>query len=698
MDPSSAPPGYEVVGELGRGGMGVVYRARHRALGRSVALKVVLGAELAGDEALERFRAEARTVAQLQHEGVVQVFEVGEHGGLPFMALELVEGGTLADRLAGEPQPPREAAALVARLARAVQHAHDRGIVHRDLKPANVLLASPGGEARYGTPKVSDFGLAKLLGADARLTRTGDVLGSPSYMAPEQARGDPSAIGPLTDVYALGAILYECLTGRPPFRGADAVQTIVHVVTAEPVAPRALVPQVPIDLETVAMRCLSKEPAKRYPSAAALAEDLERFLAGEPIRARPVSRPERLVKWARRRPWQATAAGLALLLVAAGAVGYLLLRASYRDVVERKEEADRVVALALDDLERLTFATSERLYEVPMAETLRRDLLEAARTSLEGLSRIRPRERRVRRHLVSGYDALANAEMKLGRLDAALAAQKRAYEAASALAEEVPGDRDATLRRAVMASRLAILHARAGDTEQAAAFDRETEEGVARLLAEDPGALDALELSGYVLKRRYGRALERGDHASAEGALRELIASRRRMAAADPGNRDRLLDVADEQMLLASWLASRGRTDEALAEAESAEAAVRDHPERGTLRIRRMEAWVHWTQGDVLAARKEPERADKAYRAARDVYAALAEQFPSTREHRVNQALMSWYLARLWVQAGHPARAQPDLAHAKNLLEGLARDGGQDAQSRDLLASVEEMLRAPADR
>jgi WD40 repeat protein/tRNA A-37 threonylcarbamoyl transferase component Bud32 len=303
--------GYEVLGEVGRGGMSVVYKARQAHPDRVVALKVLLAGGHAAAEQRARFLAEADALARLHHRNVVQVYEAGEHEGLPFLALEHVAGGTLARRLGGKPLPTAEAAALVETLARAVDAAHRAGVIHRDLKPANVLIAEDG------TPKVTDFGLAKQARSD--LTATGMVLGTPSYMAPEQALGDNRAVGPAADVYALGAILYECLTGRPPFQGATALETLEQVVAQEPVPPSQLQARTPRDLGTVCLKCLRKEPHQRYATALDLAEDLRRFRAGEPIHARPTGALERTWRWAHRRPAVAAllATVVALLLVVA---------------------------------------------------------------------------------------------------------------------------------------------------------------------------------------------------------------------------------------------------------------------------------------------------------------------------------------------------------------------------------------------
>jgi WD40 repeat protein len=325
------PGGYDVQAVLGRGGMGVVYRARQVNLDRVVALKMIVSGAHAGPEERDRFLAEARAVAAVRHPNVVQVYEVGQHDGLPYMALEYVAGGSLNERLKrGLPQP-REAACLVEQLSRGIQAAHDRQIVHRDLKPQNVLLGLPEGSCRdeiplgQCVPKVTDFGLAKRVEGGSALTQSGALMGTPAYMAPEQARGQGKRVGRAVDVYALGAILYECLTGRPPFHGPSAWDTMVLVASTEPVPVRQLQPGVPCDLETICMKCLVKEPEKRYSSATALAEDLRRFQAGEPIVARPASWLERVVKWARRRPATAALLVVSALLVVAVAVGAVSL-------------------------------------------------------------------------------------------------------------------------------------------------------------------------------------------------------------------------------------------------------------------------------------------------------------------------------------------------------------------------------------
>jgi WD40 repeat protein/formylglycine-generating enzyme required for sulfatase activity/tetratricopeptide (TPR) repeat protein/tRNA A-37 threonylcarbamoyl transferase component Bud32 len=342
--PTAAPaeewpevPGYEILGELGRGGMGVVYKARQTKLNRLVALKMVLAGHHAGPQELARFRAEAEAVARLQHHNVVQIFEVGEAHGHPFFSLEYCPRGSLHTNLHGTPLPPRKAAGLAEVLARALAAAHAAGVVHRDLKPANVLVAADG------RLKVTDFGLAKRLDDSVGQTASGAIMGTPSYMAPEQAEGKVKEVGPATDVYALGAVLYELLTGRPPFKAATPLDTMLQVLYEEPVRPGQLQPKTPPDLETICLKCLQKEPHKRYPSALALADDLRRFLKGDPVQARPVGRAERLWRWGRRNRTVAVLSAAAVLLLLAMAVVFsfaaVRLRQQQNAVLEGQRRA-----------------------------------------------------------------------------------------------------------------------------------------------------------------------------------------------------------------------------------------------------------------------------------------------------------------------------------------------------------------------
>ncbi|HXP62687.1 MAG TPA: serine/threonine-protein kinase, partial [Dongiaceae bacterium] len=301
---------YELLEEIARGGMGVVYRARQLSLDRIVALKVVLHGPFSSPDFVRRFRREAQVVAALRHPNIVAIYEVGEHHGSHFLSLEFVEGRSFAELVRPGPLPARRAANYLKLIALAMEHAHQRGVLHRDLKPSNILLDV------FDQPRVTDFGLAKLVKYDSQLTVAGQVLGSPNYMAPEQAAGECPDSAPQADVYSLGAILYELLTGRPPFQGETIQSVLAQVQDAQPVLPRRLNPGVPVDLQTICLKCLQKEPARRYASAQALADDLACFLESRPILARPASSLERAWLWCRRRPLVAAmSAGLVAAVI-----------------------------------------------------------------------------------------------------------------------------------------------------------------------------------------------------------------------------------------------------------------------------------------------------------------------------------------------------------------------------------------------
>ena len=388
--------GYELLGELGRGTTGVVYKARQKALNRLVAVKMILAGGHTSAEQLVRFETEARAVAALKHPNIVQIYDLGESEGLPFLSLEFVDGASLDVAINGTPQPPRDAVELIELLAKGVDAAHAKGIVHRDLKPANVLVSSDG------TPKITDFGLAKELESKSSQTRSGSQIGTPSYMAPEQALCE--TYGPSVDIYALGAILYEMLVGRPPFLGASPYETTLLVVNEEPVRPSLLVSKVPADVETICLKCLQKDPDRRYANAMALAEDCRRFLAGEPILARPTSAAERLWRWCRRNPRTAGLAAAVIGLLAVVSIGStaaaVVIDKSRKEAVAAKKtaddakleaEANEVLAAqrASDGLLLIQTVVDEiqtQLEQAPGTENLKKTLLETGLEALRKLS------------------------------------------------------------------------------------------------------------------------------------------------------------------------------------------------------------------------------------------------------------------------------------------------------------------------
>jgi tetratricopeptide (TPR) repeat protein/tRNA A-37 threonylcarbamoyl transferase component Bud32 len=462
-----AVAGYELLGELGRGGMGVVYKARQVRLNRVVALKMILAGDHAGSDASVRFLAEAESVARLHHPHIVQIFAFGDCDGRPYFEMEYVAGGTLSERLDGTPRPARESARLVETLARAIDEAHRLGIVHRDLKPANILLTADG------IPKIADFGLAKWLDGQTGLTRTQLIVGSPSYMAPEQAGPGTVPVGPAADVYSLGAILYELLTGRPPFQAATVLETLEQVRSDRPVAPTRLRPRLPRDLVTICLKCLEKDPARRYASAAELADDLRRFEAGETIRARPVGASERVWRWCRREP---AVASLALAL-AAGLVGvatqwrraelHLKDAIQQRGLAERHSqdlaEANTALRLA-NERERTARRRSQGRFDAAMkalwnVEEVTKDAALLRETRLQGLratllqtalgfyrelqaSLEEDASPGARSQLSGAYTRVGRVSWDLGLREEALAAYRRSLALVEQMAAAAPADPD----------------------------------------------------------------------------------------------------------------------------------------------------------------------------------------------------------------------------------------------------------------
>src|SRR5258706_15496720 len=383
-------PGYEVEAVLGRGGMGIIYRVRHLKLNRAVALKMLLSGEYAGAVELARFTREAQAIATLQHPNIVQIYDVGQVDGRAYFTMELVGGGSLSQKLGGIPQPAQYCSSVTETLATAIHAAHLAGIVHRDLKPANTLLTPDG------TPKISDFGLARHFEGQSDVTLDVAKIGTPSYMAPEQVIGKPGTVGPPADIYALGATLYELLTGRPPFRGETHTETERQLLTREPVRPSQLNAKVPRDLETICLKCLQKEPARRYESASALADDLRRFEEGRPIQARPVGWAERSWRWGRRNPTMAALVLTALALVGLASGGGTARR---QERSQHNKELRSEIGTAVTQAE--SFRKGFHFHEA-------RELLEQARLRL---GRSGPED--LRRQVDQGR---ANLEL-VGRLD-----------------------------------------------------------------------------------------------------------------------------------------------------------------------------------------------------------------------------------------------------------------------------------------
>jgi tetratricopeptide (TPR) repeat protein/tRNA A-37 threonylcarbamoyl transferase component Bud32 len=644
--------GYEILSELGRGGMGVVYKARQSSLGRTVALKMLLHTGHVRPDQRARFQVEAEAIALLQHPNIVQVFEIGEQDQCPFFSLEFVEGKSLADAIDGTPQPPRKAAALVRQLAVAMDLAHRRGIIHRDLKPANVLLSADG------TPKITDFGLAKRFEDEGDgQTREGSIMGTPSYMAPEQAAGKTKEAGPPADIYSLGAILYDMLTGRPPFKGATMLETLQQVQTVEPVAPARLQTKVPRDLDTICLKCLAKEPARRYASAGDLAEDLRRFLAGEPILARPTPAWERAIKWVRRRPAVAAlvATGFAAL-VAVLTLGFLWLDSSRRAAEDREQQqaelADLQAKKAVKEHElwqqaekqrqraednfrqarsavdfMLSRVGQEKLAHEPRMEQVRRELLEKAMTFYERFLQARGNDPSLRFEAGRAQLRVADIRQMLGEHSQAEAAYHKGLDYLDQLVQQFP-------KRAEYRRDLATGY-----------------NNLANLLKESARPAEA--------EKFYDKAL----------------ALRRELAKAAPGSPEAVKELAGTWNNRGLALQALGRLKEAEKSLQAGEkllAALVQHVRREPAN---RQEWAHSLDNLALVqqARELPGRAEINLLQARDLLQELVKQKPAIPDYRYDLAHCLQHLGDLWRDT-HAGKAESAYLESRKLCDELVRD------------------------
>jgi serine/threonine protein kinase/tetratricopeptide (TPR) repeat protein len=680
-------PGYEILDKLAQGGMGVVYKVRQVSLNRVVALKMILAGTDAAPEQRARFRTEAEAVAHLQHANIVQIHEIGESEGRPYFTMEFVDGGSLADKLRGVPQPARPAAALVQILAESMHFAHQQGILHRDLKPGNVLLAcsdrlqavrlgSSSEEMGSYEPKITDFGLAKQLNVGAGLTQTGEIIGTPSYMAPEQAAGWVRAVGPATDVYALGAILYELLTGRPPFRGPTPFDTFDQVRFQEPVPPTSLQPTVPRDLETICLKCLQKEPGKRYATARELADDLQRFLNREPIRARPVSRIERLWRWCRRKPVVASLlAALALVFaVGFGSVAWQWQRAEEQAAAARREReaAERQAERARHNFQKaqeavstmLTYLGERGLANVPHMEGLRRELLEVALKFNEGFLEENSTDPAVRQETAEACARMAHIWGMLGQSGDTEKAYRQAIDLYRALAAGFP-DRP-EFQRALANNYLGLSNVLADARRLPEA--EEAQQRVERILEHLPGeSRDTPGNRNLLANWHMARAFllstaER--YSEAESSARQAIALQKLLLEESPANTQYEFDLSNSYNTLGIILKRTKRIQDAVA----AYRQSLDYQERLAARFPwsaqiRVHLGVGYRNfGLLLRQNGRNQDAQKTYRQAQSVLEKLVNDFPSvpSYHHELGEAMHG--LAQSLIQA-------EKLADARTLLE-----------------------------
>jgi serine/threonine-protein kinase len=649
--------GYEVLSVLGRGAMGVVYKARQRGLKRVVALKMILSGGHASEREMVRFRTEAEAVAQLQHPNIVQIYEVGEENGLPFFSLEFVEGDSLAGKINGTPQPPKEAARISHLLAGAMQAAHDKGIIHRDLKPANILMTTDG------QPKITDFGLAKKLEEDSGQTHSGTIIGTPSYMPPEQAEGRIEQVGPLADVYSLGAVFYELLTGRVPFKAPSILETLAQVRLQEPVAPTQLQPKVPRDLETICLKCLQKDPKKRYASSGALAEDLRRYLNNEPILARRTPWHERTVRWCYRHPLRA--ALIAGMVVWGVTMSWLYVRLGEEqkatekariEAEDRKAEAERNWKRAEEQtVEARSQQRHSTLQLTRVAEEIQKklrgrrflpeggvdlsrladDILAMMQTEMVRFSQSLQDAKATTFGTLDTYQHVGDVLKKMGKGEEALRHFQRGHELAQQMAREQPDSDKAKGNLSIMIYRLGDMELELrGDARSARDFYQKAR-NLQQEVIDNPKTHDFSELEGKQIRAhtevRLGKAdLELGQPAAAREHFQEAAHFRKAWLEAEPNSPEAISYLSECYLWLgvAGWhMGDAKGTREAFDEAiRLTDSLVKKHA--GAFWFKEDLAEILGHQGDAQMRLGQEAEAEKNYRLSWDYLQPALQRVP----------------------------------------------------------------------
>lgn len=671
---------YTVLAALGQGGMGVVWKARQRRPDRLVALKMFRAGDLASPTDVQRFRNEAEVIAQLDHPHILPVYEVGEHDGVHYFSMKLVEGGSLAAHPDSYRADPRSAARLLATIARAVHYAHQRGILHRDLKPSNILLDSEG------QPHVSDFGLAKRVETDSSLTQSGTLVGTPSYMAPEQTSGNKGAVTTATDVYGLGAVLYALLTGRPPFVGETVLETMEQVKNREPVPPRRINPKVDRDLETICLKCLQKEPNRRYESAQVLAEDLERWLKGEPIRARRAGRWERLRKWVRRRPALASLIMVSILAVLGLLAGLLWHDAQLEEAARREhdqaeqarrerdaaEESRRWARQAVDDM--YTEVAEKWLQRQPRLQPLQRDFLEKALRFYQHDAEQDGAVSAVQQRTGMAYYRLGGIQRMLGRHKEALEGDRKALTIFQKLHADAPQE---AVYRYQLSACYHALGLELKDTGKLSEADQVLQQAIAlcqRLLLDFPDRPQFRDHLAACRITHAGLLADTGRVPEAERAYRETLDMLEKSvgrSSADPKYRNTLATTYD---LLSCLLVNIGRPREAEPIIRKAlailEKLATEHPGEPEYRGR----WATNLQnlGTVLIRSGRAREAQEVYRQALTIETKLVADFPAVPGYRFDLATTQSNFGVLLRAAGQREEAMKSYEQAIAGMKTLA--------------------------
>jgi tetratricopeptide (TPR) repeat protein/tRNA A-37 threonylcarbamoyl transferase component Bud32 len=695
------PGDYEPLGELGRGGMGVVYKARHKRLRRLVALKMVRGRQPSAAE-LQRFRNEAELLACLEHPHVVPIFDVGEEQGQLYFSMKLIEGGSLAEQLPRFRADPRAAARLLLSVAGAVHHAHQRGVLHRDLKPANILLDGDG------RPHVTDFGLAKRLASDSELTQSGAIVGTPSYMAPEQASGGKDDCTTVTDVYGLGAILFALLTGRPPFHGATPLDTLVQVRECDPEPPRTSNRLVDRDLEAICLKCLDKDPRRRYRSAELLAEDLDNWLVGEPIHAYPPTRVDRLLRWSRRYRTAVTAAVVVFLVAALGSAGFLWREQHLSEQAYLREKAEREKAVAerqkaeqaRDETARqfqraqvngtlaweaanfmYTEVADEWLAHQPYLEEVQRQFLLKALRFFEHFAQENGNDPTVARATANAYRRVGDIHKKLGNHQAAGRAYRQSLALLRKLVEDHPTDPDYRHLWAGSSLNLGGLLHDLGQLDEAEQAFLQAQRTWQQLVEEFPAARRTRFLGHRLgLAAATGNLADvlqaRGRTAAAEAAYRQALDLFARLAAEVPTSAVYRHELANCQSSLGLLLQHVGRFPEAEAAYGAALTLVRqlaaEVPHKPG--YRHSAAICSNNLGIVLEQTGRFPLAEQSYRDALAWRQKLADDFPRVPKYRDELAHALGNLGVLLQTLGRLPEAEACHLQALTIAKGLAAE------------------------